>query len=58
LASTAGWDASKVSKIEHGKQLPSADDLTVWSQLTDNNLALPDLIAAGWSAVTADPRTR
>ncbi len=45
LASAAGWEPSKVSKIEHGKQLPSEDDLATWCQLTDNNLALPDLTA-------------
>jgi hypothetical protein len=45
LAAAAGWEPSKVSKIEHGKQLPSEDDLATWCRLTDNNLALPDLIA-------------
>lgn len=45
LAAAAGWEPSKVSKIEHGKQLPSEDDLAIWCRLTDNNLALPDLAA-------------
>ncbi|WP_067572289.1 helix-turn-helix domain-containing protein [Nocardia acidivorans] len=45
MAKEAGWEPSKVSKIEHGKQLPSEDDLTVWCRITDNNLALPDLAA-------------
>nr|WP_232541764.1 helix-turn-helix transcriptional regulator [Nocardia bovistercoris] len=45
LADFAGWPASKVSKIEHGRQLPTEQDLTDWCQLTDSDLALPDLIA-------------
>lgn len=45
LAAAAGWDPSKISKIEYGKQMPSEDDLTVWCTLTDSELALPDLIA-------------
>lgn len=45
LATIAEWDASKVSKIEHGKQMPSEDDLATWCRLTDADLALPDLIA-------------
>lgn len=34
LAARAGWPLSKVSKIEHGKQLPSQDDLAIWAQAT------------------------
>ncbi|WP_433793920.1 helix-turn-helix domain-containing protein [Actinoplanes sp. CA-252034] len=30
LAALAGWDSSKISKIEYGKQAPSADDIHVW----------------------------
>jgi transcriptional regulator with XRE-family HTH domain len=32
LAATLGWDKSKISKIENGKQLPSDDDLIAWLQ--------------------------
>ncbi|BCK56181.1 helix-turn-helix domain-containing protein [Nocardia wallacei] len=46
LAAAAGWHPAKVSKIEHGKQLPSEEDLAIWCRLTDNKLALPDLAAA------------
>ena len=28
----AGWLSSKVSKIEHGKQTPSEEDLQTWCQ--------------------------
>lgn len=34
LAAALGWDPSKVSKLEHGKQLPSDRDLTDWLQAT------------------------
>lgn len=30
LARRAGWRASKVSKLEHGQQMPTADDLHTW----------------------------
>jgi transcriptional regulator with XRE-family HTH domain len=30
LANANGWDQSKVSKIENGKQMPSAEDITAW----------------------------
>jgi transcriptional regulator with XRE-family HTH domain len=30
LAALAGWDSSKVSKIEYGRQAPSAEDIRVW----------------------------
>ncbi|WP_280258086.1 helix-turn-helix domain-containing protein [Nocardia wallacei] len=45
LAAAAGWHPTKVSKIEHGKTVPSEEDLATWCRLTDNKLALPDLIA-------------
>lgn len=34
LAGLAGWPTSKVSKIEHGRQLPTEDDLDKWADLT------------------------
>lgn len=34
LAALAGWQISKISKIEHGKQLPSRDDLDRWAEIT------------------------
>ncbi|MGY2028707.1 helix-turn-helix domain-containing protein [Nocardia gipuzkoensis] len=45
LADLAGWQASKVSKIEHGRQVPTEQDLVDWCQLTNAELALPDLVA-------------
>ena len=32
LAELAGWLSSKVSKIEHGKQTPSEEDLRIWCE--------------------------
>ena len=46
LAQLAGWLSSKVSKIEHGRQTPSEDDLRVWCEHCRALDELPDLIAA------------
>jgi transcriptional regulator with XRE-family HTH domain len=46
LAQLADWLPSKVSKIEHGKQTPSEEDLRVWCEHCQTLDQLPDLIAA------------
>lgn len=46
LAQLEGWQSSKVSKIEHGKQTPSEEDLRVWCKHCQALDHLPDLIAA------------
>ena len=46
LASLSGWQASKITKIEHGRQTPSEDDLRVWCDHCHASAELPDLIAA------------
>ncbi len=46
LAQLSGWLSSKVSKIEHGKQTPTEDDLRVWCEHCHALDELPDLIAA------------
>src|SRR5258708_27534607 len=46
LAQLCGWLSSKVSKIEHGRQTPSEEDLTAWCQHCQAPDQLPDLIAA------------
>lgn len=33
LAREAGWAPSKVSRLEHGKQTPSRDDLITWTRI-------------------------
>jgi transcriptional regulator with XRE-family HTH domain len=45
LAGLAGWNSSKVSKLEYGKQTPTEDDLRTWCQHTQAVDQLPDLIA-------------
>ena len=46
LARLSGWLSSKVSKIEHGKQTPSEEDLRIWCEHCRALDELPDLIAA------------
>jgi hypothetical protein len=45
LALLAGWQSSKVSKIEYGKQAPSEDDIRVWCQHCHAPDQVPDLLA-------------
>jgi transcriptional regulator with XRE-family HTH domain len=45
LATLAGWHSSKVSKIEHGKQTPSEDDIRDWCHHTRASNQVTDLIA-------------
>ncbi|MFD0365848.1 helix-turn-helix domain-containing protein [Nocardia sp. GCM10030253] len=46
LAGLAGWDNSKVSRYEHGRQTPTEQDIHAWCTLTDAPLHVPDLIAS------------
>jgi transcriptional regulator with XRE-family HTH domain len=46
LAQLSGWLSSKVSKIEHGKQTATEDDLRAWCEHCRALDELPDLIAA------------
>ena len=46
LARLEGWQPSKVTKIEHGRQTPSEEDLRVWCEHCRALDELPDLIAA------------
>lgn len=36
LAEAAGWQQSKVSRIENGRQVPSEDDIRTWIQVCGN----------------------
>ncbi|ATL65048.1 helix-turn-helix domain-containing protein [Nocardia terpenica] len=45
LAEQAGWHPAKVSRIEHGAQAISEDDLATWCRITGAELAYPDLLA-------------
>lgn len=46
LAAAHGWQPSKVSKIEAGKQTPSDDDLAAWARACDASAVLGDLVAS------------
>ncbi|MEV0621666.1 DUF5753 domain-containing protein [Nonomuraea sp. NPDC050404] len=46
LAALAGWQSSKVSKIEHGKQAPSEEDIRAWCLHVQAEQHIPDLVAA------------
>jgi transcriptional regulator with XRE-family HTH domain len=57
LAARLGWQGSKISKIEHGRQTPSIDDVTAWAQAVGGP---PDLLAdllADLRAVRLEYRT-
>jgi transcriptional regulator with XRE-family HTH domain len=45
LAALAGWQLSKVSRIEHGRRAISEDDLRTWCQHCRTRDQLPELIA-------------
>ncbi|MEV0445703.1 helix-turn-helix transcriptional regulator [Streptomyces spectabilis] len=45
FAAATGWQESKVSRIENGKQNASEEDIRVWCQLTGREAELPDLVA-------------
>lgn len=45
LAHRCSWHFTKVSKLEHGTQNPSEDDLREWCKACDAEDQIPDLIA-------------
>ncbi|MBF6351025.1 helix-turn-helix domain-containing protein [Nocardia flavorosea] len=45
LAEHAGWHPAKVSRIEHGTQSLSEDDLSAWCRITGAEDEHPDLLA-------------
>lgn len=45
LAGRCGWHESKVSRIEHARTAPSADDIRVWCQQCGAPAEIADLIA-------------
>jgi transcriptional regulator with XRE-family HTH domain len=46
LAESLSWQASKVSKIENGKQTPSDDDIVAWTEATGSEPDRADLLAS------------
>jgi transcriptional regulator with XRE-family HTH domain len=45
LADLLSWVPSKVSKIEHGRQSPTADDIRVWCRAVGDEAAIEGLLA-------------
>ncbi|MFZ4264352.1 helix-turn-helix domain-containing protein [Streptomyces arboris] len=45
LAGRAGWNKSKVSRLENGRQTPSPDDLRAWAVATGRPDAYDELLA-------------
>ncbi len=46
LAESLSWQASKVSKIENGKQTPSDDDIRAWTRQTNREDQTDNLLAS------------
>src|SRR5437867_4073085 len=46
LASLAGWDRTKVSKIEHGRTTPTPADIRAWCEHTNAADQVVDLVAS------------
>lgn len=46
LASAAGWDRTKISKIEHATRAPSADDIRRWCAVCSAEEHTADLVAS------------
>ncbi|MEU8886661.1 helix-turn-helix transcriptional regulator [Streptomyces sp. NPDC048442] len=43
VAARLGWQRSKVSRLENGKQTPSAADLTAWAEAAERPDCVPEL---------------
>ena len=46
LASEAGWERTKVSKIEHAARAPSVADIRTWCRVCNAEDQAEDLLAA------------
>lgn len=46
LAESLGWQASKVSKLENGKQTPTNDDIRSWTRLTGSEAETETLLVS------------
>lgn len=44
MAADLGWGRPKISKIENGRQLPSAEDIRAWAQECGHPEAAPELL--------------
>jgi transcriptional regulator with XRE-family HTH domain len=46
LAEELGWPASKISKLENGRQTPTDDDIVAWAQATNAEPLVTELLAS------------
>jgi len=46
LAESLSWPASKISKLENGRQTPSDDDIRAWTRATDSESETEALLAS------------
>lgn len=46
LAESLSWPASKISKLENGRQTPSDDDIRAWTRTTDGESETRALLAS------------
>ena len=46
FAQVLSWQASKVSKLENGRQTPSDDDIRAWTAATSSEAEVPALLAS------------
>ncbi len=46
LAARAGWERTKVSKVEHATRPPSAADIRAWCRVCGADGEVPDLVAS------------
>src|ERR1700722_5147691 len=46
LAESLSWPASKISKLENGRQTPSDDDIRAWARITDSEPETEALLAS------------
>src|SRR5690348_15657434 len=44
LAGMLGWSSSKVSKIQNGRQLPTAKDIQAWADATGHSEVTDELL--------------
>lgn len=58
LAGTLGWSPSKVSKIQNGRQLPSAKDIRAWAGATGHPEVTDELLGLRREAETINSRWR
>jgi transcriptional regulator with XRE-family HTH domain len=54
FAAELGWQASKISRIEHGQQVPTVADLTAWARLCSADARLGSELVESLRALTAE----